>query len=146
MDRGQKKLKKQHVVVYPVFWPKQVLENIGRFTYRSIFWLIAIFFKTLIQLIKVCRKIRLPRLSLAIISISILFILLSLFYWFILKGLPSPADLTNHRPAAGTQRFSGTRKSGIARTFGFIRPGAKKLLPRLSPPPKRQGRTPGTGV
>ena len=37
MDRGQKKLKKQHVVVYPVFWPKQVLENIGRFTYRSIF-------------------------------------------------------------------------------------------------------------
>jgi len=118
MDRRQKK---QHVVVYPVFWPKRVLETIGRFTYRSIFWLIAVFFKTLIQLIKVVKLPRLPRRSPGVsrrrrraafrftpflITFCLLLITVGFsFYWFILKDLPSPTDLTNHRPTLSTKIY-----------------------------------------
>lgn len=98
MARGQKRV---HVVVYPVFWPKKVLEHIGRFTYRSIFWLIAAGVKALIQLIKLVKKVHL---------LAILFILLFLFYWFILKDLPPPTDLTDRRPTLSTKIYdrSGT--------------------------------------
>lgn len=116
MDRRGRK---QHVVVYPVFWPNQVLENIGRFTYRSIFWLIALFFKTLIQLIKAVRRPRTrrgagprrkrqARLKLKPLAIGFLAIVLALslaFYWFILKDLPSPTDLVDHRPTLSTKIY-----------------------------------------
>lgn len=116
MDRRGRK---QHVVVYPVFWPNQVLENIGRFTYRSIFWLIALFFKTLIQLIKAVRlprtrrgagprRKRQARLKLKPLAIGFLAIVLALslaFYWFILKDLPSPTDLVDHRPTLSTKIY-----------------------------------------
>lgn len=37
--------------------------------------------------------------------LSLMFIFLSLFYWFILKGLPSPTDLINHPPAVSTKIY-----------------------------------------
>lgn len=94
------------VIVYPVFWPKQVLETIGRFTYRTIFWLIAALVKTLIyliQLIKVVRWIKYPRFLITVYLL--LLTALGSFYWFILKDLPHPTDLTNHRPTLSTKIY-----------------------------------------
>src|SRR3989338_9358697 len=85
-----KRQKKQHVVVYPVFWPQKVLETIGRFTYRSIFWLIAAIFK-------------LGPLLLIFYSLLLAFSLI--FYWFILKDLPDPTDLIDHRPTLSTKIY-----------------------------------------
>ncbi|MBU2051860.1 transglycosylase domain-containing protein [Patescibacteria group bacterium] len=96
------------VVVYQAFWPKKVLENIGRFTYRSIFWLIAFVFKTTVQLIKVVRLPHLPRVHLAPLLITVYLMLIAIlgsFYWFILKDLPRPTDLVDHQPTLSTKIY-----------------------------------------
>lgn len=106
MRKGQKKL---HRVVYPVFWPQRVLETIGRFTYRSIFWLITLPVKILIRLIQLIKLVKIFPLS------SFLLILLFLFYWFILRGLPRPNDLVDHRPTLSTKIYD--RNNTLLFTF-----------------------------
>jgi len=101
----RKRYRKQHVVVYPVFWPQKILEIIGRFTYRLIFWLIAFGVKTLVQIIKLLPR---PRVHLAPILITIYGLLITVigsFYWLILKDLPFPTDLVDHRPTLSTKIY-----------------------------------------
>ncbi|HKZ35201.1 MAG TPA: transglycosylase domain-containing protein [Patescibacteria group bacterium] len=111
-------------------WPGLVLENIGRATYKSIFWVIVAFFKafqaSLKQLqsitVKAPRvrlpKVKLPKIKrlrlkiarpelkpwqyfvLAVVAASAL-----LFYWAILKDLPHPSDLTSRQPTLSTKIY-----------------------------------------
>lgn len=107
----------------------KLLEIIGRATYRFFFWLIklifqcfVIFIKTykstfhLLKSLKITVKLprlkikrrKIPRLKLTYLQITVyglLITVLFVFYWFILKGLPSPTDLINHPPAISTKIY-----------------------------------------
>ncbi len=133
-------------------FPLNVLEAIGRSTYKSVFFLVGLIFKFLVQLIKLAlnfsRKtkqlklpqvpqlsppklptLRLPRFRIKprlprtpqlkikfpkrpfkltkIQKLILIFICFNLgfFYWFILKDLPKPTDLTNRKPSLSTKIY-----------------------------------------
>lgn len=113
----------------------KILEFIGRATYQSLFWIIKLIFQCIVIFIHTYKttfkylaslniKIKLPQISFPRIRIKrkkkkhpfhwqsrqfslIIFGLIigCIFYWFILKGLPSPTDLINHPPAISTKIY-----------------------------------------
>ena len=115
----------------------KLLEIIGRATYRSIFWLIKLIFSSIVVFITVSKKtfnfltslhisVKLPKIKLRPKRITrlpkirftplrftvygLLFTFLGLFYWFILKDLPSPTDLVNRPPSLSTKIYDRNQK------------------------------------
>ena len=142
MDRGTQRLR-NFVVVRNLLI---ILEVIGRSTYKSVFFVIALIFKIILTFINSLRanalksikpfadfrgrmppqlpklktptlpKIHLPKLSLAKkLILSFFLITFSLFYWFILKDLPKPTDLTNRQPTLSTKIYD--RNNQLLFTF-----------------------------
>ena len=125
------------------------MENIGRATYKSIFWVIVAFFKafqaSLKQLqsitVKAPRvrlpKVKLPKIKrlrlkiarpelkpwqyfvLAVVAASAL-----LFYWVILKDLPHPSDLTSRQPTLSTKIYD---RNGVL-LFTFYKDQNRTLI------------------
>lgn len=84
-----------------------ILETIGRFTYRSIFRLIAVSYKLVAWLFRLAFKFK-PRFRLAPLLAVFYGLIIAAgasFYWFILRGLPRPSDLVDHQPTLSTKIY-----------------------------------------
>ena len=141
----------------------KILETIGRFTYRTIFWLIKLIFQSVLVFISAYKstfkfleslkitvklpsinfpKIKLPHLKtpkiklkfkkfslklnpVKIAVLSFTFLVLSSFYWFVLKGLPKPTDLIDHPPAISTKIYD--RNGQLL--FTFYKDQNRTLIP-----------------
>ena len=96
----------------------KLLEFIGRATYRSIFFLIFWLGSFILALIRdfisayrhlpLFHRPKIRRSPWLFTGIFLIIFFLSLcftFYWYILKNLPSPAGLINHRPTLSTKIY-----------------------------------------
>lgn len=94
--------------------PFKVLEIIGRFTYQSVFFILKLTFKLWFQITGTLQS-RTPQLKIKYLKPILLLTLFAVFYWFILKDLPKPTDLTSREPTLSTKIYD--RNNQLLFTF-----------------------------